>query len=72
MHAPGVREYVQGLRAATTMTPDAQWFGVINPLLVLAAAAVMTRIEHRTFADYGLPPSQAFGKRFWQGIPLGS
>jgi uncharacterized protein len=71
MHTPGVREYVQSRMAATTMTPGAQWFGVINPLLVLAAAAVMTRIEHRTFSDYGLPPSQAFGKRFWQGIPLG-
>jgi uncharacterized protein len=64
---PGVRELLQ----APTMTPGLQLLGVVMPLVALAAAAVMTRIEHRTFADYGLPASQAFGKRFWQGIPLG-
>jgi membrane protease YdiL (CAAX protease family) len=37
----------------------------------LFAAWVMTRIERRTFADYYLPGSQAFGKRFWQGVPYG-
>jgi len=38
---------------------------------VLLAASIMTFIEKRTFADYGLPLSEAFGKRFWQGVPLG-
>jgi membrane protease YdiL (CAAX protease family) len=37
----------------------------------LVAAWIMTRIEKRTFADYYLPGSQAFGKRFWQGVPYG-
>ena len=32
---------------------------------------VMTRIEKRSFADYGLPGREAFGKRFWQGVPYG-
>jgi len=32
---------------------------------------VMSKIEKRSFADYGLPLSEAFGKRFWQGIPFG-
>ena len=64
---PGLRELLQ----SKTMTPGLQLLGVISPLLALASAAVMTRIERRTFADYGLPASEAFGKRFWQGVPLG-
>lgn len=32
---------------------------------------VMSKIEKRSFADYGLPLNEAFGKRFWQGIPFG-
>ena len=43
----------------------------ISVVLVIAAAAIMTLIDRRTFADYGLPWNQAFGKRFWQGLPLG-
>jgi membrane protease YdiL (CAAX protease family) len=40
-------------------------------LIVLVAAAIMMKIERRSFADYGLPLNQAFGMRFWQGVPLG-
>jgi uncharacterized protein len=40
-------------------------------LAVVVAAAIMTAVEKRPFADYGLPANQAFGKRFWQGAPLG-
>jgi membrane protease YdiL (CAAX protease family) len=43
----------------------------IVALAVIVAAAIMTLIEKRTFADYRLPLNQAFGKRFWQGVPLG-
>lgn len=38
---------------------------------VLLAAGIMTLIEKRSFADYGMPLNQAFGKRFWQGVPMG-
>ena len=38
---------------------------------VLLAASIMTFIEKRTFADYGIPLDQAFGKLFWQGLPMG-
>jgi hypothetical protein len=69
-HIPAVHAFLQA-QGGATMTPGAQLLGVVPPLLVLAAAWVMTRIEHRTFTDYGLPPSQAFRKRFWQGVPLG-
>jgi uncharacterized protein len=41
----------------------------IVPLLV--ATWIMTRIEGRSFADYGLPWQRAFGKPFWQGAAIG-
>jgi len=40
-------------------------------LVLLLSALVMTFIEKRGFADYYLPPNEAFGKRFWQGLPYG-
>jgi CAAX protease family protein len=40
-------------------------------LSALIAAAVMTRIEKRTFRDYGLPARGAFGSLFWLGILWG-
>jgi uncharacterized protein len=40
-------------------------------LALFLAALLMALIEKRTFADYYLPPNQAFGKRFWQGVPYG-
>jgi len=43
----------------------------IATLSLLLAAFVMTFIERRSFADYGLPGNAAFGKRFWQGVPYG-
>jgi membrane protease YdiL (CAAX protease family) len=38
---------------------------LLVPLLI--ATWIMSRIERRTFADYGLPWRRAFGRRFWQG-----
>jgi membrane protease YdiL (CAAX protease family) len=40
-------------------------------LLLFFSVWIMTKIEKRSFADYGLPSTGAFGKRFWQGIPFG-
>jgi len=37
----------------------------------LMAGLAMSRVEGRTFADYGFPPRLAFGKRFWQGAAYG-
>lgn len=38
---------------------------------VLIATWIMTRIEHRRFADYGIPVRNAFGREFWAGILWG-
>lgn len=44
--------------------------GMLALALVLTVG-VVARIEKRSWADYGLPRSAAFGKRFWQGVPYG-
>jgi uncharacterized protein len=36
-----------------------------------AAAAIMGMLESRGFSDYGLPGSDIFGLRFWQGLVWG-
>lgn len=38
---------------------------------VLAAAAIMARIEHRRFGSYGLPWKRALGARFCEGVVWG-
>jgi membrane protease YdiL (CAAX protease family) len=38
---------------------------------VLIATWIMSRIERRRFADYGIPVRNAFGKHFWVGLVWG-
>jgi len=45
--------------------------GVLFFSAALFVAWIMSRIEKRTFADYGLPIRQAFGSLFWIGILWG-
>jgi len=44
---------------------------IVSFLVVLLPALVMMKIEKRPFGEYGLPVEEAFGKRFWQGVPFG-
>jgi len=54
------------------ITPGRQVFlEAMQVLPLIAAAIVMAIIEKRTFADFGWPMREAFGKRFWQGLPYG-
>lgn len=67
-----LQHFIQSLGAKGTMTPLATIAGEgLSVLLVFVAAVIMTLIEKRSFTDYGLPMNEAFGKRFWQGLPLG-
>ena len=70
VHIPGVRS---ALPSQQIFTAKGLLFseGLLNLLPLLLAAGVMTFIEKRSFADYGMPLQEAFGKRFWQGVPLG-
>jgi membrane protease YdiL (CAAX protease family) len=57
---------------ADVMTPGVLMFDEgLSVALLLLTAFWMTLIEKRSFADYYLPPNEAFGKRFWQGVPYG-
>ncbi len=40
-------------------------------LLFLLVCWIMTKVEGRTIADYGLPARGAFGAKFWQGLAIG-
>jgi membrane protease YdiL (CAAX protease family) len=54
------------------MTPGVLMFDEgLSVALLLLTAFWMTLIEKRSFADYYLPINEAFGKRFWQGVPYG-
>ena len=70
-HIPAFRDAFQPLKNGV-FTPGLQ---IVNEGLtvffLVISAGIMTKIEKRTFADYGLPLSEAFGKFFWQGVPLG-
>jgi membrane protease YdiL (CAAX protease family) len=70
-HIPALRDRLQQINRGV-ITPWTQIFGEGSSVVFLViAAGVMAQIEKRTFADYGLPLSEAFGKLFWQGVPLG-
>jgi uncharacterized protein len=70
-HVPAIRAW-HHTQDPNVLTAPIQIFdegiGVISLLL---AVLLMAAIEKRNFADYYLPPDQAFGKRFWQGVPYG-
>jgi membrane protease YdiL (CAAX protease family) len=70
-HIPAVRAFLRA-QPKGTLTPAGQISteGLVVVILLISAF-IMTKIERRSFADYSLPPGDAFGKRFWQGVPLG-
>jgi membrane protease YdiL (CAAX protease family) len=70
LHTPGLREFIAAYGSGP-MRPRGQLLGIGTPLVLALSALVMAKIEKRSFADYGLPLSEAFGRRFWQGVPLG-
>ena len=51
------------------------WGALLGKLILVVAVAVpaiaISRVERRSFGDYGLPPVAAFGKLFWFGVAWG-
>jgi CAAX protease family protein len=70
-HIAPIRDWLNS-QPKTVIAPGPQIFGeVVSFLVVLIPALVMTKIEKRPFSEYGLPVEEAFGKKFWQGVPFG-
>ncbi len=70
-HIPPLEAWLHA-QSLTAFTPGLLIFAeVVSVLSLVLAVLVMTFLEKRTFADYGLPGREAFGKRFWQGVPYG-
>jgi uncharacterized protein len=68
---PAVRAWLSA-QPTGMITPGPQVLGeAISVLAVILPVFVMMKIERRPFGVYGLPAEEAFGKRFWQGIPYG-
>jgi CAAX protease family protein len=69
---PGARALLASVRSPRFITPSLLLLADgITASAALLAAAVMSRIESRSFAEYGFPAKAAFGKRFWQGCVCG-
>ena len=44
---------------------------LIQAFMVILATWIVARIEKRPLDDYGIPPRQALGLRFWEGVVWG-
>lgn len=59
-------------RSASVFTLQNELPGkALTAFFVLLATWVVSRLEKRPLDDYGAPPRQAFGKRFWEGAVWG-
>jgi membrane protease YdiL (CAAX protease family) len=69
---PGATEHIHLLAASGLTTPATMFLLELPDLMAtLATMALMAKIEGRSFADYYLPVKDAFGRRFWLGMPFG-
>jgi membrane protease YdiL (CAAX protease family) len=70
-HIPAVRTFTQSQPRDVFTASGLIFSEGLMAFLLVVSVLVMMKIEKRSFADYNLPLSEAFGKRFWQGIPYG-
>src|SRR5258708_19771824 len=71
VHIPTVARMLQPLREGRLVVSAALVAEFQFVLSLLIAVSVMSRIERRSLADYGLPARDAFGRYFWQGVAWG-
>lgn len=70
-HIPAVAAWHKAQDPNAMTPPLAIFQESIAIFALLVATLLMSLIEKRTYSDYYLPPNQALGKRFWQGVPYG-
>jgi membrane protease YdiL (CAAX protease family) len=70
-HIQPIRDWLNSQSNAVIAAGPLVFGEIVSFLVVLIPALIMTKIEKRPFAEYGLPVEQAFGKKFWQGVPFG-
>src|SRR6266481_52715 len=71
VHIPTLTRMVQPLREGRLVVSAALIAEFQFVLSLLIAVSVMSRIERRSLADYGLPTRDSFGRYFWQGVVWG-
>jgi membrane protease YdiL (CAAX protease family) len=69
---PGFLNIAKATQGSGVLTPEFQLMLQAAAILtVFLAAAIMSRIEKRSFDAYGLSRQGAFGRLFWQGVAWG-
>jgi len=70
--SPIVYRWLRSVPAGGVLTPGLLLFGEgIRTAAALLVGVAMAKFENRTFSDYRVPWTEALGRRFWQGVPLG-
>ena len=62
--------WIQSAGSVFTVQSELPIKAIISFFVVLATW-IVSRMEKRPLDDYGIPPRQAFGKRFWEGSVWG-
>jgi len=70
-HITPIRNWLSSQPVGVLTAGPESFIEVLSFLVVLIPALIMSKIEKRPFGDYGLPVSEAFGARFWVGVPYG-
>src|SRR5271163_1561096 len=70
-HTPPVRDWLKSQQGGAFSPVSLIATEGLQSILLFVCVGIMGLIEKRSLADYGLPLNQAFGRRFWQGVPLG-
>jgi uncharacterized protein len=66
----GLAFHVRPSRGVLSVQRELPIKAVMTAFVVLATY-ILSRMEKRSLADYGMPPRQAFGGRFWEGTLWG-
>jgi len=70
--SPSVYQWLRSAPPGGLLTPGLLLFGEgIRTAAALLVGLAIAQLEDRTFSGYRIPWSEALGKRFWQGVPLG-